>query len=81
METYEELINRVDYLVKSVDLEIKRRELSELEAQTYGPNFWADHEKASSVMKQISDLKKLIDDFDMLNILIEEKQYDEIQPL
>ena len=81
MEEQENLLNRVEKLQKSIDLEDKKKELKELEQTTYGEGFWTDHEKASLVMKQIADLKKFVEDFEMLSLLIEEKQFTEAQKL
>ncbi len=81
MDQHQELLAKINTLKESIDFESKRKALLELEQQTYQENFWADHVKASSVMKKIADIKKLIDDFDMIDLLIEEKQFSEVEKI
>ena len=77
----EQLKTKLDHLVKSTDLEGKKKTLSELEKQTLSNDFWKDQEKASTISKQIADLKKLIDDVEMMQLLFEDGQLKPAQEL
>jgi peptide chain release factor 2 len=52
-------------------------ELQSLEARTYEPNFWENHEEAAQVMKRINDIKKEQEDCEMMDLLLESKEYEE----
>lgn len=52
-------------------------ELQSLEARTYEPNFWENHEEAAQVMKRINDIKKEQEDCEMMDLLIESEEYEE----
>lgn len=81
MEEDQDLLARVDKLKQSVNLATKSSELVELEKLTYQENFWTDHEQASRVMKQIANIKKLVEDFELIDMLIDDKQFDEVKKM
>lgn len=68
----QELEKKLKTLLSKVNLAQKKEELKSLEKQTYDPQFWQDQAKSAEVMKKISQLKKEIDDFEMMLILWEE---------
>ncbi len=75
----EELKKRLDDLISKIDLNSKKNELAELEKLTYDQNFWQDHQKSSDVMRQITALKKTIDDLELMELLFEEKDFENLQ--
>lgn len=75
------LEERYQVLLKKINLEELKKELKELEKQTYEPSFWQDHEKATEVMKKISQKKKVIDDIEMISLSLEENQLKETADL
>lgn len=77
----EELKQKLASIEQKVDLTAKKTELQNLEHQTYDPNFWTDHEKSSEVMKTISDLKKEIDDVEMMQLLVSEGEFLEAEKM
>lgn len=80
MDEYKQkLQERVTAIQKHVDLEQKRKELAQLESQTYAQDFWQDHKKASKLMQQVSRLKKIIDDIEILQLLLEENSLTELE--
>lgn len=81
MEKQEELHKRLTSLLKKVNLTKKAEELKSLEADTYNPEFWQDREKSTEVMKKISYLKKEIEDIEMIQLLLEEKNYHEAEKM
>ena len=72
---------RVKSILKKADLDSKKKEVSELEKQSIAPDFWSDPKQASTIMKKINDLKKEIDEIEMMQLLVEEGQADEAEKL
>lgn len=72
---------RVKSILKKADLDAKKKEISELEKQSTAPDFWSDPKAASLVMKKINDLKKEIEEIEMMQLLFEEGQTEEAEKL
>lgn len=72
---------RYQLLLKKIDLEKKKKEMAELEKETFNPSFWQDHEKAAQITKKIAQMKKQIDDLEIISLLIEEKNWSEAERL
>lgn len=82
MEDHEkELERKLENILEKIDLDGKKKELSELEALTYDQNFWKDSEKAGQISKKIGDLKKEVDDLEMLKLHAEEHASLEVEDL
>jgi peptide chain release factor 2 len=77
----EELQNKLNSILQKVDLPTKKAELAELEKRTYDAAFWQDPEKSTEVMKKITQLKKEVDDVEMMQLLFEEGEYQEAEKL
>jgi peptide chain release factor 2 len=75
------LTEKLDAILKTVDLPAKKTHLSQLEAQTYEGSFWSDAQAASEVMKEINRLKKTIDDVEMMQLLMGEGMEDDARGL
>src|SRR3989344_3203802 len=73
----EELRKKLDSIFTKADLPAKKEELSLLEKKTYEPTFWQDSKKAAEIMKKINDLKKEIEDLEMMQLLLEEGELKE----
>jgi peptide chain release factor 2 len=71
-EKKKELQKRLNLILKKINLVQKKEELKKLEEKTHDSSFWQDPNTASSVMKKIAQLKKEIDDLEILPLLIEE---------
>jgi len=71
-EKKKELQKRFDLILKKINLYQKKKELKKLEEKTYDSYFWQDPNNASAVMKKIAQLKKEIEDLEILPLLIEE---------
>lgn len=77
-----ELKSKLANIELRMDIPGKKEELKKLETQTYDPNFWQqDHEITSEVMKRISDIKKDVDDVEMMQLLMAEEEYKEAEKL
>jgi len=66
----EELLTKAKELLKKLDIDGKRKTIREMESASMHSDFWQDHQKAAQVMKQIADLKKEIEDGEMLELLL-----------
>jgi len=77
----EELKKKLDSILAKADLKIKKQEIADLEKQSVTPDFWSDSKNASSVMKKINDLKKEIEDIEMMQLLFEENQLNQAKQL
>lgn len=81
MDNHDELREKLESILARVKLPEKKAELVELEKRTYEADFWNNHEEASDVMKRVSDLKKEIDEVEMMQILVEEEEWGEAQQM
>lgn len=77
----EEILRRGNNLLEKISIEGKRSELSGLEKMTYNSDFWKDTSNSTKVLKKIADLKKEIDDIEMLQLLLEEKDFTEAEKI
>jgi len=78
METnVEQLKTKYQAILSKADLHGKKDELKTLESQSCEPSFWQEPKKAGETMKKITDLKKEIEDLEMIELLLEESQLKE----
>lgn len=76
-----ELKKKLDSILLKADLELKKKEMADIEKQTYESTFWADSQKASVIMKKITALKKEVEEIEMMQLLFEENQLSEAEKL
>ncbi|MCL4374686.1 peptide chain release factor 2 [Patescibacteria group bacterium] len=76
-----ELEKRINNLQEKFDLSGKKSQLKTLEQATYQQTFWNDQQQASRQLKQIAELKKEVDDFEMMLLLFEDRQDRAAEPL
>ena len=77
----EQLKTKYQSILSKSDLNNKKKELKTLEEQSYEPAFWQEPKKAGETMKKITDLKKEIEDLEMIELLLEENQLVEAEKL
>lgn len=77
----EDLRKRLDALLEKISLDKLKTRLVDLETKTYDDAFWTNYEEANEVSQEISNLKKDIDDMEMMQLLFEEAQYDELKKM
>ncbi|KAB7726156.1 peptide chain release factor 2 [Rudanella paleaurantiibacter] len=63
---------RVEALRGYLDYDAKKEQLSDLEQQTFQPEFWGDADRAETVMKQVRALKGWVGGYDSLNGQLED---------
>lgn len=71
-EQLNELRERIRKIKGSLDVEEKRKELRELEAESLKPDFWSDNETARRVMREIDSLKSEIESVESVEQEIED---------
>jgi len=81
MENKESLGKKLKDIIEKADLETKKKEMAELEKSTYKTDFWNDPKNASSVMKKINDIRKQVDDIELMELLYEENDLVESEKL
>lgn len=77
----EQLKSKYQSILSKADLEGKKAELKTLEEQSYEASFWSDPKIAGETMKKITELKKEIDDLEMMEFLLAENQLEEAKKL
>jgi peptide chain release factor 2 len=77
----EEIKDRVTKLVEKVDAETKRRRILELETESMKADFWNDHQTAAAKMKEMSDLQKEVEEVELLQMWVDEGEFDEAKKL
>lgn len=80
-ERTEILKQRLETLLSQVNIDAMKEHSGRLEAQTYQKDFWQDHDHAREVSQEISQIKKDVDDVEMLQLLFESEEYDELEKL
>ena len=79
--TIEQLKTKYQSILSKADLNNKKKELKTLEEQSYETSFWTDSKKAGEIMKKITDLKKEIEDLEMIELLLKEGQLEDAEKL
>ncbi|MBI4226589.1 peptide chain release factor 2 [Candidatus Roizmanbacteria bacterium] len=77
----EELKKKLDNIIAKANLPSKKEDVSLLEKKTYDANFWQDSKKATEVMKKINDLKREIEDIEIMQLMFEEGELKEAEKL
>ena len=75
------LEKRLEILLSQVNPEGMKAHSQRLEAQTYEKDFWQDHDHARDVTQEIAQIKKDVDDVEMLQLLCESEEFDELEKL
>lgn len=81
MDNHDELREKLASIVSKVNIPEKKQELADLEKKTFDADFWAEPQAASETMKTIADLKKEIDDVEMMQLLVEEEEWTDAEKM
>jgi len=68
----EEITKRAQDVLAKLDLEGKRRQIRELEAESMKEGFWKDSQAAGRKMKHLAELRKELEEGEMFEFLISE---------
>ncbi len=77
----EELKERIQKVIEKFNLDEKKKKIQELEAEILVPDFWKDHQSASSKMKKLSKLQKEVLDIEKLSKALESGEFKEAEEL
>lgn len=77
----EELQEKLVNILQKTNLPEKKELLNSMEAKTYEGSFWQNSEEASTTMKRIAELKKEIDEVEMMQLLFEDGDLTEAEKL
>ncbi len=77
----EDLKKKLDSILAKAHIPTKKQETADLEKKTYEVSFWQDAQQAKEVMKKITQLKKEVDDIEMMQLLFEEGDLAEAEKL
>ena len=72
---------RVEKLTEKVNADEKRKRIRALEVESMHADFWQDHQGAAKKMKELSDLQKEVEEIELLQLWIDEGEYEEAEKL
>lgn len=75
----DELISRANKIKSTLSLKSIQLKIAEIELQMQNSSFWSDQKNSAKISQRLSDLKKEQDLIVMLDLLIEEKNWDELE--
>ncbi len=78
MET-SDLKSRIETLKKKLDVEGLKKRVSEIESEMAEPNFWQDQTLARTKTQELAELKKTIENLEMLDLSPDEKTLAELE--
>lgn len=77
----EEIKARAEKLFEKVQIDEKRKQARQIEAESTHPDFWQDHQTASAKMKELSSLQKEIEELELLDMYLEEGEEKEAEAI
>lgn len=81
MQNMEDIVERVNKLGLKMNLSEKKIRIEELKKDSERPEFWQDHQVAAQKMKELSALQKEVEEFELLQLLVEEGDLQEAEKL
>lgn len=75
------LEEKFQQIKNKLDPNVLKDEVTNLEARTYDEKFWSDPKEAADVMKRINQMKKEMEDIEMIELLLSENELKDAQKL
>jgi peptide chain release factor 2 len=75
----EDLHERLTMLRAKLNIEAKKDEISRIKEQMQDDSVWQDWEKGQKLAKELSDLQKEVEDFEMLELISEDNNPEEFE--
>ncbi|MFA9289244.1 MAG: peptide chain release factor 2 [Weeksellaceae bacterium] len=75
------LQHKFEQIRQKINPQSKKEQAQELEARTYEPDFWQKPQEAADIMRRMNHMRKEIEDVEMIELLIEENQFDEAEKM
>lgn len=79
MQPMEEIEKRIEQLKESLKINEKEKKIADLEKKVNDEDIWKDWEEGNKISKELATLKKEVEDFDMLQLYIQEDNKDLLQ--
>jgi peptide chain release factor 2 len=80
-ENINQMQRQVDLIIQKANLAQKKIMIQELEKQTYDSSLWQNPQKAAEILKKLTELKKEVDEIEMLSLFFAEKDYKQAAKL
>lgn len=77
----EELEKRVKTLIEKAQIDEKKKQMRLLQEESLKPEFWHDHKNAASKMKQLSTLRKEVEEIELLQQLVVKRNQEEAEKM
>lgn len=77
----DDITSRSQKLLERIDIPSKKKRIEELQLESTESTFWQDHKTAGEKMKELSNLQKEIEEMELLQLWIEEGEYEEAENL
>lgn len=77
----DEVKTRIEKVLEKFDIDGKRKKIREIEAESTHPDFWKDHRKASSRMKELSSIQNEVNKAESLVELLQEGKFSEAESI
>ena len=77
----DDLQTRAEKIIEKLGITEKKKRIRELEIESSVASFWQDHVHATAKMKELSGLQKAVEEADMLQLLMDEQQWDEVDEM
>ncbi|MBU2632637.1 peptide chain release factor 2 [Patescibacteria group bacterium] len=77
----DDLKDRVRKILEKINVEEKRKEIRQIEAESLKPDFWQNHELAAKKMQTLSQLKKEIEEADKLEEQMASGDFEEAKKM
>lgn len=77
----DDIKQRAAKLFEKVEIDAKRKQVREIEAESTRQDFWQDHQTASQKMKELSSLQKEIEELEMLQMYLDEGEEKEAEKI
>lgn len=75
----DELKQRLENLKQSLFIEQKREKIAQLEKRMGDENLWEDWEEGQKVSQDLADLKRDVEDYEMLELMIEDEDQENFE--
>lgn len=75
------LKTRAQKIIEKMDVASKKKRIRELELASSQADFWQDHITATEKMKELSSLQKDVEEADMLQLLMDEGQWVDVEAM
>ncbi len=77
----QDLKQRAAKLFEKIQVDEKKKQIRQLEAESTKTEFWQDHQTAAAKMKELSALQKEVEELELLQLWLEEGEYKETETL